>query len=247
MDTLLELLNRNPDIIEEYKEMNYKNEDPNIIREIEQNKLELDLFHEGKKIVKNKKEQGDLLENYIISLVKTVKIFEFLHNKRTSGNEIDILLKLNDKGKKLRALKIIPHWVQDYIVIECKNYSEKVGITYINKFHSLMSMTGVNFGIFATYKGIKGKEKLGWQDAYGLIKKINLVHHTSSFKPLMIDLDFNGYENFQEEYNFIMWLDKLHSKIAFDLKSEDEFFKVESHENQNDILNIIYKDKNEIF
>lgn len=237
-DTVYEMLKNNPGMEELFQEMNYLNSSPEIINEINKAKEQLDNFHLRKLKKLTTKEQGDLLENYILGMIKTIKIFDVISNKRTSGNEIDIIIRLTSTGLKLKALRIIPEWIEEYIIIECKNYSEPVGITYINKFHSLMTITKTKLGFFITYKGITGKDKAGWQDSQGLIKKINLMNYANSENPIIIDANNEDFKLFhsKKEYDFICWIKDLHFKLKYELELEDILNHSCIHENAKDIV-----------
>ena len=239
-----ELLQGDPELIKVFNEMNYLNHSPDILEEVKVSKEKLEEFHQGKLGKIPTKKQGDLLENYMLNMIKTVKIFDVIPNKQTTGNEIDIIVKLNKFGKFLRATRMIPNWIEDCIIIECKNYTGNVGITYINKFHSLMSVTGVRLGFFVTYNGIAGKNKAGWQDAYGLIKKINLMNCANLEKPFIIDMDKDKFRLYHDVYecDFIEWLSRLKSDLILDLDKNTYILNNPfKHDKENQILDILKK------
>ena len=88
-----ELLQGDPELIKVFNEMNYLNYSPDILEEVKMSKEKLEEFHQGKLGKIPTKKQGDLLENYMLNMIKTVKIFDVIPNKQTTGNEIDIALR----------------------------------------------------------------------------------------------------------------------------------------------------------
>lgn len=137
---------------------------PNKVKDIEQ----LIKTIEGGSF-RNTKEQGDALESLTKITLQHIGLFEMFDNIHTSSNEIDFLCSLNSAGKTARAQGYI-EFETDFL-IECKNYSTKVDVTYVGKFASLLNSTSKNFGIVISKHGITGN---GWNDALGLTKKLYL-------------------------------------------------------------------------
>lgn len=212
-----EMLDNNPELKKLFvSTFNDHNKDKGNLNEY---KKKLDDFHKDPKIKITTKQQGDLLENYITKLVESCRLFEILLNVRTTGNEIDLLLRLTDEGKYLRKNEIIPLWIKDYILIECKNYRTNIGITYVNKFHSLMNLTGSTLGLFISYKGLTGQKKSGWQDAHGFIKKLTLIHSKFNNEPLILDINNKQLNLLNDpDFSFTNWLDQIRRNQIFDIK-----------------------------
>lgn len=211
-----------PELRQEYASTFNEINDHNV--KLNEYKTKLDDFHKNNKTTPPEvkittKEQGDLLENYITEIVKSSKLFEILLNVRTTGNEIDLLLRLTEEGKILRKEQVVPAWIKDYILIECKNYTDNIGITYVNKFHSLMSLTGSKLGLFISYQGLTGQDKSGWQDAHGFIRKLTLINSKCEEEPLVLDINNKQLSLFNDsDLSFTNWLDQIRRNQIFDIK-----------------------------
>ena len=118
-------------------------------------------------------EKGSKLEEVMEILFKksAEKLFDVYRNCRTSTNEIDLLIKWTDNAKMANLNTIYPYF-GDSFLCECKNYDNKVNVTYVGKFCYLMNITNTSFGIMIAWKGITGRGK--WSDSAGLIKKFAL-------------------------------------------------------------------------
>ncbi len=121
----------------------------------------------------SKREKGKKLEEITELLFSSPKgnFFECRRNCRTSSNEIDLLLTWNEAARIEHINDAFPCF-GDTFLCECKNYEEKVSVTYVGKFYSLLSMASVKLGIMIAWEGVSGKGK--WDAAQGLIKKIAL-------------------------------------------------------------------------
>lgn len=124
------------------------------------------------------KSKGNRLENLVEFITRKSYFYEIYKNVHTQTNEIDEVIILSDRGKQ--ALKtfgisrdLIP--IKDNLFLgECKNYNRNLDVTYVGKFYSLMTVSGVSTGIIFTQKGLTGKPE-GFQDAYGLTKVLHMV------------------------------------------------------------------------
>ena len=115
--------------------------------------------------------KGAALEELVAYLLQiSGGIFKVLKNVRTSTNEIDQLVTLNENGRPFLGLQLISSRLGNFIG-ECKNYSGAVDVTYVGKFYSLLLTTGINTGILFTYHGVTGT---GWTNGNGLIRKAYL-------------------------------------------------------------------------
>jgi len=173
---------------------------------------------------KNTKEKGDALEN-LISLLFQDKFFIKKANIKSNTNEIDLLLYLTDEAKIYKSIGIIPDWFpNNHFVLECKNYKDKVGVTYIGKFATLMKTHNSPIGIFVTNKEITGEKdgKYSWADASGLVKKINLKYSESPNPIYIIPINFQQIENNIDKYkgNIFELLSQNKLKIDLDLKTD---------------------------
>ncbi len=168
------------------------------------------------------KEKGDALEN-LISLLFQDKFFSKKQNIKTNTNEIDLLLSLTNEAKLYKTIGIIPTWFpSDYILLECKNYSDKIGVTYIGKFATLMKTHISELGIFVSTKGITGENtgKYSWNDASGLVKKINLKYSESTKPIYIIPINLQQIEENLDKHkgNIFELLAENKMKIDLDLK-----------------------------
>lgn len=128
-------------------------------------------------------EKGKALEDLVEYLLTISGVFFVYKNVRTATNEIDEIIKLNEKGRVLQKLGTIPERYLSFLG-ECKNYRTKIGVTYIGKFYSLLLTTGNSTGILFSFHGISGD---GWKDGQGLVKKIYLQREKDTDRISIID------------------------------------------------------------
>ncbi len=182
-------------------------------------KNNLDLFHRGELGETKTTDQGDLLEDFFEHLFKNIRALKYLRNVRTGSNEIDVFIKLTREGRQLRANEIIPSWFPDSMLIECKNYTSRVGVTYVNKFKSVIDLSSTNFGSFISYKGLAGQDKSGWQDAHGLIYKYGLMHLANEKKPLILNISNNEINRLVDlDFDFFEWIEEIYIKTLTDIR-----------------------------
>lgn len=144
----------------------------NRLKEIED---ELEKLYSQKKNELSKT-KGDLLEEYISLILEFNNcLIDFQRNIQTATNEIDFHISLTKNAKLYRYKKIIPEFIPDHFIFECKNYKKSLDIPLINKFHSVLITQNYNFGILFSYSGITGEKIKAWKDGLGFIKKINLL------------------------------------------------------------------------
>lgn len=120
-----------------------------------------------------KREKGKLLEDITALLFEksVANFFEVFRNCRTSTNEIDLLIRWTDNARLSNIHTSFPCFGESFLC-ECKNYNEKVTVTYVGKFCSLLLVTGSNLGVMVSWKGVTSRGS--WSDSAGLIKKIAL-------------------------------------------------------------------------
>lgn len=117
------------------------------------------------------KEKGDALESLIGMIFKTHSIYKVKRNLKTSTNEIDLFLELDFFGDQVNKT-IEKECLPDEVLVECKNYSTKLEVSWIGKFASLLRVSSLKNGFFVTKKGITGRHR--WDASEGLIRKIAL-------------------------------------------------------------------------
>lgn len=170
-------------------------------------------------------EIGDALENVVNFIFEKSSVFTVVQNIRTSSNEIDQLVILNEKGryfKKQGYLRI----EGNYIVSECKNYDSKIGVTWIGKLFSLLSYTDTKVGIMFSYKGLTGS---GWNEGVGLTKKLFMLKERTEDKIYIIDFNIKHYERILGGESFLKILEEEMLKLSTDTKIS---IHIEKHEKE---------------
>lgn len=191
------------------------------------------------------KDKGDKLERLVEFIIRKTYFFEIFKNVHTETNEIDEVIVLSDRGKQ--ALSTF-HLSRDLIPIdkdlflgECKNYKSNLGVTYVGKFYSLMTVTGMTFGIIFTQKGLTGDAE-GYKDAYGLTKVLRMVENSRNGEGNFYILTFTmeDYEKLLEGVTFfeLIKAKKLELQLASDYTV---FIKENRHEAEDEIKNILHE------
>lgn len=183
--------------------------------------------------------RGKALEELIVQILSGMKIFKTIKcNINTSSNEFDVIAILNILGKELRYKKIIPEWIPDTIIFECKNYSEHVKVDYIGKFFSLMESSKINLGIFVSRVGVtgkydkNGKESKYWKDAMAFINKINLKYSESQNAKILLDIELSDLDNLTRDgSNIIDILEIRKVQIDCDINKDISQWIIK-HENE---------------
>lgn len=234
-NSLDHLMSINPEVAKFLMGVMCENVSEEKINQIKEKYEHLNSFHRKKKKIKTT-EQGDLLEELVLDIFSE-ECFDIVTNKRTSTNEIDLLIKIKNYSL-LKMFEIIPEWMnKEYFLIECKNYTSNVEVTYLNKFHSLLSYTDSQVGLFISYKGVTGSNK--WKDARGLINKVNLMNKANKKLPIILDINKSNMITLlaKNNYKVFSWLKELKINHDFELFEKDEKINGESiiHENQEHI------------
>lgn len=170
-------------------------------------------------------ERGKLLEGLVECLFFTGEnpVFQILHNCRTSTNEIDILVDWNPIYKGL-GLAQSYSFIERGFLCECKNYSNKVNVTYVGKFASLLQSMQYNFGFLISINGITGQHN--WEDAKGFVRKLALAARI-----YIIDIDIHDLEQIYGDRScFWVLVKKKYDMLSRDISyieylSEHEFQK----------------------
>lgn len=157
-------------------------------------------------------EKGKALEELVGFLLKSTAIFDVHQNLRNSTNEIDQLLVLNSKGRFFEKDGLV-NLPGNHFLSECKNYQGKIGVTWIGKLYSLMESTSTQIGLLFSYHGITG---VGWRDASGLIKKLNLRREDIEKRISILEFNIVDFTAIQEGKNILELLDAKISALKFD-------------------------------
>lgn len=173
------------------------------------------------------KDKGKVLEELtsIIFYTGHSKLLECRRNCRTSTNEIDLQLNWTQHARLAGANRAFPCFGESFLC-ECKNYSRKVGVTYIGKFYSLLKVTQTKLGIIIAWKGITGRG--AWSDSLGLIKKIALRDEIYIIPIDKTDLDKIGkrkahiFEIVYSKYNALR-CDIDYSQYVLKHENEEKF------------------------
>lgn len=202
----------------------------NMLEEEDKKSLNLELSNEDKILIEdmirlieedkdmNSYEKGELFEKTIERILHGTKIFKCIRNKNTSSNEFDILVKLNRNGKWLRASKIIPDWIPDVFLIECKNHNKNVEVGLVGKFFSLMESSNLDLGLFISRMGVTGKDRHYWDDSVAFINKINLKYSLSNPRKILLDFNIDEIKRvLEDDCNIIDLIEDRKIQIDLDI------------------------------
>lgn len=176
-----------------------------------------DLEREQASKTSSTKDKGAALENLVNYLLQcSGDLFEVYNDVRTNTNEIDQIIKLKVKGRMLRSLGVLDERYDEFIC-ECKNYKNRVGVTYVGKFCSLMNSCNIKFGVLFSYRGVTG---LGWKDSSGLIKKIYMKSNVNENPTTIIDFNIEDFKSIRDGNNFLDIIETKIMKLKYDTNFE---------------------------
>ena len=187
------------------------------------------------------KEKGDRLEKLVEFIIRKTYFFEIYKNVHTETNEIDEVIILSERGKQaIQSLNLARDLIpinQDLFLGECKNYESNLGVTYVGKFYSLLSVTNIPFGVMFTQKGLTGDAE-GYKDAYGLTKVLRMVEVSKGKDFFILTFTIEDYEKMLDGYTFfdIVKAKKLEMQLASDYTT---FLKDNKHQAEEQIKNIL--------
>lgn len=188
-----------------------------------------------------KKEKGDRLERLVEFIIRKTYFFEIYKNVHTETNEIDEVIVLSNRGKQaIHSLDLSRDLIpidQDLFLGECKNYSSNLSVTYVGKFYSLLSVTGVLFGIIFTQKGLTGTTD-GFKDAYGLAKILRIIEKSKGRDLFILTFTMEDYEKMLAGTTFfdLVKAKKLELQLASDYR---KFIMDNKHEAEEQIQSIL--------
>lgn len=176
-------------------------------------------------------EKGKALEDIASFVLKSSNVFEVYRNIPTSTNELDQLVKTNSKGKILFSNGIIDKRLKNFIC-ECKNYQEKISVTYVGKVCSLLATTENKICILFSYYGVSGSD---WKDSVGLIRKFYLSKEKEEDRYCIIDFNIKDFISIQKGNNILQIIE---DKILA-LQNDTNYVKFLSpHESEKKILEL---------
>lgn len=195
------------------------------------------------KNVETTKSKGDRLELLVEFIIKKSYFFEIFKNVHTETNEIDEVIIFSDRGKQaIKRFNISRELIpieEDIFLGECKNFNANLGVTYVGKFYSLMTVTGFSFGIIFTQKGLTGDSE-GYKDAYGLTKVLRMVEKSKNERNNFYILTFTleDYEKLLQGQTFfeLIKAKKLEMQIASDYNN---FINENKHSAEDEIKKIV--------
>lgn len=168
-------------------------------------------------------EKGKSLEDIVEFLFSKTSIFQYIRNHRTGDFELDIILKLSNRGIAFKDYISIAKKTSSHLIGECKNYKKPLSITYTGKFYSLLDRYNLKLGIIFSYHGLAGSDECkGWTAASGFTKKMYLKND-------VIILDFNQihFNMIRNGKSFIDVLNGLMEKTIFDIDDELNYIQHE--------------------
>lgn len=180
------------------------------------------LFQELKRIHDKRRnctdqEKGKVLENIVkFVLAKSGGLFEVKSNLHTSTNEIDDLVILNKKGARLVEQGLMD-FKGPYFICECKNYNDKVDVTFVGKFCSLVMSQNCRLGIMFSYYGLSGS---GWNDGIGITKKFHLRKEKPEERYYIIEFNKDDFELIEQGHNFLEIYESKVMALETDTKYE---------------------------
>lgn len=157
-------------------------------------------------------EKGKSLEDLVNFLLEKSSVFQVYKNLRNSTNEIDQLLILNPKGKYFKDAGIL-NLPREYYVSECKNYQDKISVTWVGKFYSLIESNDAQLGMIFSYNGFSGR---GWKDATGLVKKLFLKREDVNKKVSILDFNIDDFNSVLEGSSLLELIDAKLKALKFD-------------------------------
>ena len=110
-------------------------------------------------------------------------------------------------------------------------------MTYVGKFYSLLSVTGIPFGVVFTQKGLTGDSE-GYKDAYGLTKVLRMVENSKGRDFFILTFTLEDYEKMLEGTTFfdLIKAKKMEMQLASDYT---RFITDNKHEAEEEIKTIL--------
>lgn len=158
-------------------------------------------------------EKGKALEDIVSFLLEHSSIFKLHRNIRSSTNEIDQLLILNSKGLGFQKAGLL-NLYGEHFLSECKNYQEKIGVTWIGKFFSLLQVTNARIGLLFSYHGLAGRH--AWHSSLGLVKKFFLLKERMEDRTYILDFNIKDFDKIAQGHGLLELIDAKIKALKFD-------------------------------
>ncbi len=172
--------------------------------------------------------KGKSLEDLVdILFAATGGYYEIYRNVRNGTNEVDLFLRLSDKGQRFSQ---ILNQKYNNLLCECKNYKSTIDVTYVGKFCSLMQTTNNKIGIMFSYHGFTGKS---WGAAKGLTKKIYLLRERSEDKQYILEFKKKDFKDILEGKSIFEILDDKCMELQMGIDDITKY--ITEHPNENKI------------
>lgn len=169
------------------------------------------------------RKKGKILEILSGKILESADIFIDKENLRDHTNEIDVLLTPGDYNRMHSVL--LPDYLKDDILVECKNYDENIKNDWIGKFFSLMTTHKTKVGLLFSYKRFSGVNE--WDAARGLVRKLFLAEnvfiininfddirkHIIDEKMNIVELIISKYEGLKHSVSYKEFISKHPAEI----------------------------------
>lgn len=106
----------------------------------------------------------------------------------------------------------------DIILIECKNYNDKIDVTWVGKFCNLIANSPSRIGLLISKEGFKGRHN--WDSSKGLARKFYYSKENYNDKKYILDITIEELKQVGIEYNIIELIDSKIKAIENDTKFE---------------------------
>lgn len=167
-----------------------------LMEEIEKINIQIKKTSDRKEKNKLNRKKGKMLEELAKSIMDTSSIFSIKTNIRDHTNEIDLLL--TPANYSMLHSELLPIYLKEDVLIECKNYKDTIKNDWIGKFFSLLKTHKAKLGIIFSYKEFAGRNE--WDAAKGLVRKLFLAEDV-----YIINIDFNDIKThiIEEKMNLV--------------------------------------------
>ena len=147
-----------------------KEECLSLINEIDEINVKLANEKDRRERGKLTSKKGKALEYLAKASININNLYKTFTNIKCDSNEIDVLAI--PASNVWTYDKLLPDFMTQIIIIECKNYNKSIDVTWTGKLYSLIKYKNVKAAVMFSYYPLSGIKE--WEDAKGLVKKIYL-------------------------------------------------------------------------